>query len=210
MSFVKKGVRHWTPLLLYAIGLIVLTYSSINMFCYKISYLNIVFNKKQEFKMTKTNSDDSKFAINGMSIDYPIWGDKLGKIEINRLGISSVIYQGDDDDILTKGVGHSFASLIPGEGGNCILAGHRDTVFKPLKDIKVGDEVIIKTFYGTYKYKVNKIRIVEKDDTTVIVPSDKEMLTIYTCYPFNYIGAAPKRFVVTCDFVESTKDIDFK
>lgn len=206
MSFVKKGVRHWTPLLLYSIGLIILTYSSINMLFSKFSYIDLVFQKPK----IEQSAETEKFSINGMQIDYPIWGDKIGKIEIKRLGINSVIYQGDDDDILTKGVGHSFASLIPGEGGNCILAGHRDTVFRPLKGIKVGDEVIIKTFYGTYKYRVNKIRIVEKDDTTVIVPSDKEMLTIYTCYPFNYIGAAPKRFVVTCDFVESTKDIDFK
>lgn len=201
MSFVKKGVQHWTPLIIYAIGLCILSYSTLNMFINKFIYINIAFNIPKH----QSEISSEKYMINNTEIDYPLWGDKIGTIEIKRLGIKSIIYQGDDDDILTKGVGHSFASLIPGEGGNCVLAGHRDTVFRPLKGITIGDEIIIKTFYGIYKYRVSKIRIVEKDDTTVIVPSDKEMLTIYTCYPFNYIGAAPKRFVVTCDFIEVSK-----
>ncbi|WP_198010640.1 class D sortase [Thermobrachium celere] len=202
----KRGVRHWTPLLLYALGLAILSYSFINMFFDRIVYLDLLFKKSK----IESGVKSEKFKINGYLIDYPLWGDVIGKIEIKRLNISSVIYQGDDDEQLIKGVGHSFASLIPGEGGNCILAGHRDTVFRRLEGIRVGDEVVIYTTYGTYKYRVKNIKIVDKNDETVIVPSDKEMLTIYTCYPFNYIGAAPKRFVVTCDFVESTRDINLK
>lgn len=88
---------------------------------------------------------------------------------------------------------------MPGKGGNCVVSGHRDTTFRKLGKIKVGDIIEFETGYGTFKYKVTKIRIVGADDRTVVVNKNKDMLTIYTCYPFNYIGHAPQRFVVEAD-----------
>ncbi|MGL5531243.1 MAG: class D sortase, partial [Culicoidibacterales bacterium] len=103
---------------------------------------------------------------------------------------------------LRRGVGHFSGSTLPGESGNVILDGHRDTMLYPLKDIAVNDEIFIETNYGTYKYRVNEITIVPANAEGILKTEDYEKLTLYTCYPFNYIGNSPERFIVTAEFVD--------
>lgn len=123
-------------------------------------------------------------------------GDKLGELYIPRLDATLPIYQGTGEDELEKGVGHYIKSVLPGEKDNCVLSGHRDTVFQKLGEVKTGDLLVVSTYAGEFKYKVKKIRIVDKDDRTVIVPKPRAVLTVSTCYPFDYIGAAPKRYIL--------------
>ena len=93
--------------------------------------------------------------------------------------------------------------MLPGEEDNCVLSGHRDTVFAKLGKLKIDDQLIVQTSAGTYTYEIKRIRIVDKDDKTVIVPADHAVLTLTTCYQFYFVGSAPDRYILTADLVIS-------
>ena len=101
-----------------------------------------------------------------------------------------------NEDELERGVGHYANSVLPGEKDNSVLSGHRDTVFRRLGEVGVGDLLIVKTTAGEFTYKVRQVRIVDADDRTVIVPKPRATLTVTTCYPFDYIGDAPERYIL--------------
>lgn len=134
---------------------------------------------------------------------YPWEGDTIGTLSIPALELESPVLQGTSEDELEKGVGHYLQSVLPGEADNCVLSGHRTTVFAKLGEIKTGDQLILQTTAGIFTYEVTGTRIVDKDDKTVIVPTDRAVLTLTTCYPFIYIGSAPDRFIVSADLVIS-------
>ncbi|AMX83375.1 sortase [Geobacillus subterraneus] len=133
--------------------------------------------------------------------DRPKTGEQIGELIIPKLNASLPIYHGTDEDELEKGVGHYAGSVLPGEADNCVLAGHRDTVFRRLGEVGQGDILIVRTSAGTFTYNVRKVRIVDADDRTVIVPKPKATLTVSTCYPFRYIGSAPQRYVLIANLV---------
>lgn len=193
----KKGILFWIPLFLLICGSSIIMFAGWNLF--KQTYLV----GKLFFKKPAVNFTEKKITINNTLVKTPDNNTNIGTIEIPSINIEYPIIHGLDDEALSQGVEHDSRTPMPGQNNNPVLAGHRDTVFTKLGDVKIGDTVTLKLYYGTFNYKVSKIRIVNADDTTVIVSSDKEMLTIYTCYPFNYIGHAPQRYVVTCDFVSS-------
>lgn len=130
------------------------------------------------------------------SIDALKEGNVLGRIEIPRLGLMVAILEGTTSRTLNVGVGHIKGTALPGEQGNIGIAGHRDTYFRALKNIQMGDEIRVQTATGLSRYKVNWVQIVAPDDIQVLAPSASSTLTLVTCYPFYFIGAAPKRFVV--------------
>lgn len=134
---------------------------------------------------------------------YPLEGENIGSLSISVLEQELPIIQGTGEDELKKGVGHFIQSVLPGEEDNCVLSGHRDTVFAELGELKIGDQLIVQTSAGTFTYEVNGSRIVHEDDKTVIVPTDHAVLTMTTCYPFDYIGHAPDRYIVCADLVTS-------
>jgi sortase A len=123
-------------------------------------------------------------------------GDVLGRIEIPRLGVMVAILEGTTSRTLRLGVGHIEGTALPGEPGNAAIAGHRDTYFRALKDIRANDEIQIQTATGLSHYEVDRVRIVAPGDTGILAPSPGSDLTLVTCYPFHFIGAAPERFVV--------------
>ena len=120
----------------------------------------------------------------------------IGRIEIPRLFLSAVVVEGVDKHTLRRAVEHIPGTALPGQPGNVGLAGHRDTFFRPLKDVRIKDEIRFSTPEGDFKYEVESLRVVEPDNVGVLAPSSEKVLTMVTCYPFFYIGAAPKRFVV--------------
>ena len=120
----------------------------------------------------------------------------IGRMEIPRLGFSAVVIEGISRTSLRRGVGHIPGTALPGEAGNVGLSGHRDTFFRPLKDMKIKDEIRFSTLAGDFKYEVESLRIVKPRDVGVLAPSGENELTLVTCYPFFYIGAAPERFIV--------------
>jgi sortase A len=123
-------------------------------------------------------------------------GEPLGRLEVSRLGLSVMVAQGVSGRTLRRSVGHIPATALPGEPGNIGIAGHRDTFFRPLKDIRKNDTITLATLQGTYRYVVDSTAIVGPDDIQVLDPTGRPTLTLVTCYPFYYVGAAPQRFVV--------------
>jgi sortase A len=120
----------------------------------------------------------------------------IGRIEIPRLLLSAVVVEGVDRTTLRRAVGHIPGTALPGQPGNLGLAGHRDTFFRPLKDVRVKDLVQLVTLEGSFNYEVEWLRIVEPSDVGVLAPSGENELTLVTCYPFYYVGPAPKRWIV--------------
>jgi sortase A len=123
-------------------------------------------------------------------------GSTVGRIEIPRLGVSAVIRAGSDARTLRLAVGYIPGTALPGDRGNFGLAGHRDTFFRKLRDINPDDEIRIVTADGVFNYYVQRTTIVMPQDVWVLDPTAYPALTLVTCYPFNYIGSAPKRFIV--------------
>jgi sortase A len=123
-------------------------------------------------------------------------GSTVGRIEIPRLGVSAVIRAGSDARTLRLAVGYIPGTGLPGERGNFGLAGHRDTFFRKLRDINPDDEIRIVTTDGVFRYHVQRTSIVMPEDVWVLDSTNYPALTLVTCYPFNYIGSAPKRFIV--------------
>lgn len=120
----------------------------------------------------------------------------VGRIEISSIGLTAMIQEGTGYHTLQRGVGHITGTSLPGQSGNTGLAGHRDTFFRKLKNIHEGDEIRMTTLSGSFLYRVDLISIVEPQDSAVLRSSGTDVLTLVTCYPFSFVGPAPKRFVV--------------
>ncbi|KON88658.1 sortase [Sporosarcina globispora] len=131
----------------------------------------------------------------------PKIGEEMGVLSIPKISAQLPIFHGTDEDELEKGVGHYAGSVLPGEEDNSVLSGHRDTVFRKLGEVEIGDLLVVNTSAGEFTYKVRKVRIVDADDRTVIVPKPRATLTVTTCYPFNFIGDAPQRYILIGDLV---------
>lgn len=129
-------------------------------------------------------------------------GALIGRIEIPRLGVSTIVLEGDDSKTLRRGVGHIPDTAPPGSNGNVGLAAHRDTFFRALKDIRKDDIIRLRTLDGSYKYRVEWTEIVDPEDTQVLADTGLPELTLVTCYPFYYVGSAPNRFIVHAQRVE--------
>jgi LPXTG-site transpeptidase (sortase) family protein len=123
-------------------------------------------------------------------------GTFVGTVAIPRLGLDAVIAQGADDHTLSRAVGHLADTPFPWQTGNSALAGHRDALFRPLRRIRVGDEIRVSTLHGAFRYRVSRTLVVPPDAVWVVGPTRQRTLTLITCYPFVYVGHAPKRFIV--------------
>jgi len=126
----------------------------------------------------------------------PPAGSILGRIEIARIGVSAIVRTGSDARTLQLAVGHIPGTAWPGENGNVGLAGHRDTFFRRLRDIEPDDRIRIVTPSASYDYRVQRTDIVAPADVWVLDDTTEPSLTLVTCYPFTYVGAAPERFIV--------------
>ena len=125
----------------------------------------------------------------------------LGRIEIPRIGVKAIVREGDDDPTLAIAVGHISGTARPGERGNMALAGHRDSFFHALQGIRRHDTIRFVTPQSSYEYAVDSTEIVDPEDTRVLDPTSDTVLTLVTCYPFNYVGHAPNRFIVRASLV---------
>jgi len=129
-------------------------------------------------------------------------GRARGRLEMPRLGVSALVAEGVDERTLAVAVGHFPGSAFPGEGGNVALAGHRDGTFRALKEIRPEDALLLTTPDGVFEYHVEWLAIVGPGRTDVVAPTDEPRLTLVTCYPFEYVGRAPLRYVVRARAVE--------
>ena len=120
----------------------------------------------------------------------------VGRLSIPRLRVSAIVREGTDDDVLGVAIGHIPGTALPGQIGNIAVAGHRDTLFRGLRDVRKNDLIRLETVGGSYDYRVGSTEIVKPGDVSVLKAGSSAELTLVTCYPFNYIGAAPERFIV--------------
>lgn len=128
--------------------------------------------------------------------DTTLQDGPIGRLEIPRLQVSVIVTEGDDDATLARAAGHIPGTALPWDQGNSVIAGHRDTFFRPLMNVRIGDDIRVTTVRGTFDYTVMSTEIVQPDDLSAIAPTSSRSLTLVTCYPFVYVGRAPKRFIV--------------
>jgi sortase A len=179
----------WTWRLLFITGALAVSYVALTLLRAKLYQVAAVdaLDKQIHLQEQKKVSPSPTVAKQG---------DVLGRIEIPRLGMMVAILEGTTWKTLQLGVGHIEGTAFPGEPGNIGIAGHRDTFFHTLKDIRINDKIQIQTATGLLRYDVDKVQIVAPGDTGVLASSAGSAITLVTCYPFRFIGAAPDRFVV--------------
>jgi sortase A len=123
----------------------------------------------------------------------------FGRMEITRLGLSVMVSEGVDRLTLRRAAGHIPGTGLPGQPGNVGISAHRDTFFRPLKDIRTDDIITLTTVRAAYRYRVVSTQVVPPSDVAVLAPGDDQVLTLVTCYPFYFVGAAPDRFIVRAE-----------
>jgi sortase A len=185
----KPRLLRWTQRFLFITGILLLGYVGFTLLearLYQVSAKRSLENQIQvekERPQTQPRTPVKK-------------GDVLGRMDIARLGMSVAVLQGTSSRVLRLGIGHIAGTPLPGEDGNIGIAGHRDTFFRGLKDIRQNDEIQLQTANGLSRYEVDWAKVVANDDQSVLAPSTESALTLVTCYPFYFVGPAPKRFVV--------------
>jgi len=131
----------------------------------------------------------------------------LGRIEIPSIQLTVMMREGVDTTSLRKAAGHLPSSALPGKEGNVVVLGHRDTFFRPLRGIAQGDPIRVKTRSGSFQYVVDSIQVVEPEQSLAfqeMMPA--KSLTLITCFPFDHVGPAPRRFVVRARMAASEVD----
>jgi sortase A len=206
----KKRRARYLVLLSLSISIVIfgLWFSSTNAYKFLKGYW--LYQTQQSGEDTFTASaanktDNEPFQKNTLYPERPKKGEEFGNLHIPKLEANLPIYHGTDEDELERGVGHFAGSVLPGEKDNSVLSGHRDTVFRKLGEVGKGDLLVVSTSAGEFTYKVRKVRIVDADDRTVIVPRPRATLTVTTCYPFDFIGDAPERYILVADLIKSEK-----
>jgi sortase A len=135
------------------------------------------------------------------AVTAPAPGAWIARLEAASVALSATVLEGSDDGTLSRAAGHIEDTAFPGERGNIGIAGHRDTVFRPLGRLHVGDALTLTTSDRVFHYRVSGTQIVGPEDVYVLDPTDRPVITLVTCYPFEFIGHAPRRFIVRADLV---------
>ena len=160
----------------------------------------VAIKKDSVFKQEPIEIDTSSKKLQ----TYPEYGTQYATIQIPKINVNLPVYFGDTLEILKKGVGHSSGSYFPGEGGSIIYMGHNSqNVFRRFSELQKGNEIKVTTTYGEYNYKIYDMQLVKETETEKLpIQQEKEILMVYTCYPFNNIGYATQRYVVYAELEE--------
>lgn len=129
----------------------------------------------------------------------------IGRLEVPRLGLAVMVREGVDAATLRRAAGHVTSTALPGEKGNFVVLGHRDSFFRGLRELKEGDVVRIRTRKASFSYAVQSIQVVEPESLTRIAATGESSVTLITCFPFNYLGSAPRRFVAQARLVDNAQ-----
>ena len=179
----------WSRYLFFVIGILALEYVGFTLLDARLYQASAERSLEKQIQMEQEHKVDQPRSVIKD-------GDVLGRIDIPRLGVSVTVLQGTKSRMLRLGAGHIESTPLPGDPGNSGIAGHRDTFFRELKDVRTNDEIRLQTATGLLRYEVDWVKVVAPDDVSVLAPSTESTLTLVTCYPFYFLGPAPKRFVV--------------
>jgi len=176
----------------------------------------------QRFKARQLVSEPSpqEVALSAEKPDFGSWSQQrikdyqeslaenfapaIAVLRIPRIHLEVPVLEGTDDLTLNRGVGHVVGTATPGDNGNMAIAGHRDGFFRGLKDMSLGDTMEVATAGRTETFVIDRITIVDPSDVSVLKPRGHESLTLVTCYPFYFVGSAPKRYIVQASVADST------
>jgi sortase A len=184
----------WSRDFFLIVGFLLLGYSGLVLLDAKVYQVFQARRLQQE--LSNIRAEPANTGDDGSLPANPAPAEPMGRIEIPRIGIAVVIMEGVDVETLRRAVGHIPGTALPGQRGNVGLAAHRDTFFRPLRNIQHDDVITLTTLYGTYRYLVDSTQIVEPEDIHVLDDTGGAILTLVTCYPFYYVGSAPQRFIV--------------
>ena len=181
-------VLRWGQRLLFASAIVTLGYCAFVL----VDTWRFQHRERQSLKQQiQTQPAASREAVPAIGPD-----GLIGRIEIARLGVSVIVVEGTANATLRRAAGHIEGTALPGQIGNLGIAAHRDTFFRPLRNIHANDIITLATRGGEYRYRVVSTKIVNPTDVAVLKSDGTEILTLVTCYPFYFVGAAPKRFIV--------------
>jgi sortase A len=190
-----SGSRQFLAYLTIAGGAVLLFLGARDFFEWRFGQSEVA----HDFGSSVAVAQAASLPANAVAPSTPRRGDAVAKIVIPRLDTQLFVVEGDGTRELRRGPGHLIGTAMPGSNGNCVIAGHRDTHFRVLKDIRKGDDIVLETPSGEYLYRVKSTRIVSPQNTSALQPTSSPQLNLITCYPFFYVGSAPKRFVVEAE-----------
>ncbi len=166
---------------------------------------NIVFSsdmKHEKINEIKYSQNEVEAELDdGNKIVYPSFGMQYAELKINSIDLEAPVFFGSTEDLLHEGVCQYIGSVVIGEKGNVVLDAHCNTFFLDLDKVKEGDEIILTTSYGEFKYKAKEITYFKDTDNTLLKPTEEDRLTLYTCYG-NLLGPTEDRLAVICELVE--------
>jgi sortase A len=183
-----RQILRWTQRGLFAVGIAVLAYCGFVL----IDAWSFQQAERRQFEYLISSKASAPAAVSG---------GLIGRMEIPRLGLSVVVIEGTSETTLRRAAGHIAGTALPGQPGNVGISGHRDTFFRPLRNIRRDDIITLTTLLGEYRYRVISTRIVPPTNVAVLDPDGTELLTLVTCYPFYFVGPAPSRFIVRAERV---------
>ncbi len=196
----RAGLRRILPYLFVLVGLTLLSYVS-------YQYWDMYHTQRQLEAQWERQAASA--SVPGQS--KPIAAaDTLTRISIPRISMDAIVVEGASRKQLSIGPGHVIDTALPGDPGNAVITGHRDTFFRNIYELKKGDEIIVRRNGQVFKYQVTGKKIVAPDDISVLKPTQDTQLTLITCYPTYYIGPAPKRLVIFSKLVEPASEVQAK
>lgn len=183
----------WIANGLITVGLAMMLWFGYSLYQQNQSHSVTMAEAEQAVQTIRDNTDEENQSL--VDEFNPDKHEAIGLLHVPKIDRSIGIVEGTDPDALDMGVGHMSSTVFPGQGEQIILSGHRDTVFRNFAELELGDEFIVEMPYGDYTYEIRDTKIVDADDTSVVGKMGEEVLVVSTCYPFNYLGSAPERFV---------------
>jgi sortase A len=196
-----RVILTWTQRLLFIGAAILLGYCAFVLVDTWIFQRRAAQTLAQTLAQTQTAASASPASV--VAPLPPLIGPEglIGRIEIPRLGVSVIVVEGTEKSDLRHAAGHIVGTGFPGQAGNIGVAAHRDTFFRPLRNIKRDDLITLTTLRGEYRYRVVSTKVVDPYDIAVLNPDGTEILTLVTCYPFYFVGSAPNRFIIRAERV---------
>jgi sortase A len=197
-----QGILRWTQRLLFGVAIVALGY------CGYFLADGWMFQHREQRRLEQllsaragSKSADGAVGAPGSASIVPVVAPDglIGRMEIPRLTLSVIVVEGVDKVSLRRAAGHIPGTGFPGQPGNIGIAGHRDTFFRPLRNIQQNDLITLTTLQGEFRYRVVSTRIVDPHEVSVLKPGASEILTLVTCYPFYFVGSAPSRFIVRAE-----------
>jgi len=189
------NLRRNIPLLLVIVGAVLLAFVCWSYGSMFLAQRRLAREWQQQQAPVASEQSDS-------NVQQASYDDGLTKLSVPKINLESVVVEGTNHRDLLVAPGHLKDTPAPGQAGNAVISGHRDTFFRHLNDLVMGDEVLVQRGGKTYRYKVTGKKIVQPTDLSVLAPTKDPELTLITCYPTYYIGPAPKRLVVFSKLVD--------